>query len=136
MNIASGNLNGRHTPRGIGVTRTVKCRMHAVFSPTLSGLGDRTLQIPNPPRLPLQTRHAMCVKYFSTLDPAGRFYIVERQTTSAAAVARGYPIRGVAGPETRRQRRVKQICLPITGRILVYSGFGVAVESGSSLELG
>jgi len=110
--------------------------MQSIFNPSLSGVGGITLQIPNPPRLPLRDRRAMCVKYCSTFDPEGRFHITERQTSTAEAMQRGYPVKGFAGPETRSQRRVKQICLPISGHILVYSGVGVAVESGSSIEYG
>lgn len=136
MNITSGILNGRRTPRGVGVTRTVSCSMQAIWNASMNGLGGLTLPVPIPPRMALRRRHMMCIKYFSDGDPAGVFYLIERQSSTQVALARGYPLLGVAGPESRRQRRFKQIHLPITGHVLIFTGTGVLVESGSSLEYG
>jgi len=136
MNIVSGILNGRRTPRGVGVTRTVGCRMQAFWNDSLNGIGGLTLEVPNPPRLKMNHRHTLFVKYFAPTDPKGTFFLIERQTTSSEAFDRGYPIHGVAGPETRRQKRLKQIRLPLAGPVRIYSGTPGAAEFGSTFEFG
>lgn len=133
-------LSGKQTSRGVGITRTVSCQMRSAHNPALGG--GPVLEIPNPfplsrPGIRLLKRQGMYVKYFDfSHTSAGTFYIVEQPVSPvAAAVARGYPMTKVIGPETRRQKRLKQVFFPITGSIRVYSGVA-SVEFGSSLEFG
>lgn len=133
-------LKGTQTPRGVGITRTVSCEMRAAHNPALGG--GPVLEIPNPfplsrPGVRLLKRQAMYVKYFDISHAsAGTFYLVEQPVSPVAvAVARGYPLTKVIGQETRRQKRLKQVVLPMTGSIRLYSGVA-SVEFGSSLEFG
>ncbi|MCL4196377.1 MAG: hypothetical protein KJZ69_02695 [Phycisphaerales bacterium] len=81
-------------------------------------------------------RQGMYVKYFDISHAsAGTFYLIERQVTPVAvASARGYPVTKAPGVESRRQKRIKQIWLPMTDNIRIYAGNPGAVEFGSSLE--
>ncbi len=133
-------LNGRQTPRGVGITRTVSCQMQAMWG-NFFGEGN-PVEIPNPypisvPGRPLRKRHVMYIKYFEINHAsAGTFYLVERPVAEAdmqQPVNRGYPIQKVTGSETRRQKRLKQVKLPMTGLIRIYSG-AASFEAGSSLE--
>lgn len=135
MSPRSGILNGKRTPRGIGITRAVACQMQAIWNPNMHGQGNWAADVPNPPRRRLRLRQALIVKYFDAGDPAGIFYLVGVQLTRMKASDVGYPIVGVSGSETRRQKRLKQINLPITGAVRVFSG-QLAVEFGSTLEYG
>lgn len=73
-------------------------------------------------------------KYFNEGDPSGDFNFIERQTSNVTAVARGYLVNGRNGPETLKQKRLKQQFLSITSLIRVYVGRGIQVEVGCWLE--
>jgi len=77
----------------------------------------------------------MTIKYFGIPTPSGSFNVVERQVLQTEVTTRGYPVRKVAGAETLKEKRLKQIDLPLTGAIRVYAGFASA-EFGSSIEYG
>lgn len=131
-------LSGTQTRRGVGVTRTVSCQMQAAWSNEF-GSGP-TYEVPAPfpfsvPGRRLRTRKALYIKYFSPdHGTIGTFYLIEAQAPGQVS-QRGYPIRNNAFPETRRQKRLKQVLLPITGLTRVFSG-NPAAEPGSSLEFG
>ena len=133
-------LKGKQTRRGVGITRTVSCQMRAAFNPDMAGMPLVTVEVPNsfPSSIPgrlLSSRHGIYIKYFNIGDPGGKFRLIERQTTQTEVTARGYPIIGVSGPETLKEKRLKQVFLPITGSLRIYSG-APAVEGGSTLEYG
>ncbi len=136
--MAMSLLNGRSTRHGIGITRAVSCKMAAAWSFQF-GAGP-TYEIPTPfpfsvPGHALTKRHGMYIKYFSP-DHAteGIFYLIERQAPSQVS-QRGYPLQRHLGSETRRQKRLKQVFLPMSGSIRIYGG-NPAAEPGSSLEFG
>lgn len=136
--MAAPSLTGGRTCRGIGITRTVSCQMRAAWSDAL-GAGP-TYEVPPPfplsvPGYPLRSRQGMYIKYFTPNHASvGAFYLIERQSPAQVA-NRGYPILRQPSPETRRQKRLKQVFLPITASVRIYSG-NPATEPGCSLEFG
>lgn len=129
--------NGKRTLRGIGVTRTVSCQMRAMWG---NGFGSGTPEeVPNPcpqslPGVRLGKRQGMYIKYFDGgHDATGTFFLVEKPFSRATLI--GYPLHKVLGPDTRKQGRVKQVYVPMTGSIRIYAG-GASVEPGVSLEFG
>ena len=139
--MSKGLFSGKRTSRGIGITRTVCCAMQAVWNNPINGVDTLTTEVPLPalpppssrPTRPLRTRGAMYVKYFANGNTSGKFFLVERQTTISEAVKVGYPLLRNPDPETLKQKRLKQVYLPITGAIRVYSG-QFSIEFGSTLE--
>lgn len=137
MTIAAERIpHGVVTRRGIGVSRTVHCKVAAHFSNDFAGIGGFALEVPIPPAKRLRNSHGIYIKYFKEGDPGGNFNLVERQTSAAEAGTRGYLISGVPGPETRRQKRLKQVFLPLTTSVRIYTGRSIQVEPGCSLEYG
>lgn len=135
-------LSGQRTPRGIGVSRTVSCRMQAMWGNDFGSSVPR--EVPNPyptsvPGLRLRRRQGILIKYFN-IDPAtaGVIYLIERAVsigTTQQPSQRGYPIQKVVGSETRRQKRLKQVFLPMTGAIRLFAG-ALAIEVASTVEYG
>ena len=135
----SFTLSGKTTCRGVGVTRTVRCSFQASHNKLFAG-GTFALEIPNPfprsrPGHLLKHRHGIVVKYFDIGTPAGTFFLIERNAPGLQAKDTGYPVKKVPSPETLKQKRLKQIFLPMTGLIRLYSG-GASIEFGSTLEFG
>lgn len=75
-------LNGKRTPRGIGITRTVSRRMQAMWGTEFGSIPPREVPNPYPASIPgvrLANRHGIYIKYFhSDHGTAGTFYLIER----------------------------------------------------------
>lgn len=135
-------LLGCITRRGIGITRTVSCKMQAMWGENFGSVPPSEIPNPYPVSIPgvrLSTRQGIYIKYFNfNHSTAGTFYLIERSVgigTTQQPTQRGYPLVRPPGTERRRQKRLKQVFLPMTGSIRIFSS-AASVEPGSTLEYG
>lgn len=129
---------GKFHSKRVKVTQHCIRSLQARFNDQVGGTPSEAVLIPEPPKLPLRDRLGIHIKYY--LPPVGGGGSIQlfgnvKDPTGWQSNAT-YPIEGNTGPagHTKKERRKKQMFLPVTHRIRLFVG-SPSIEGVSLFEV-